>query len=127
MAITEAKKMTTLQVKRFKPSENPTNNYLTDEKGVWAWMTTVDHKKIGIMYLVAVAFFFALAGFLAIALRTELWTPAKTFIEADTYNQLFTLHGAMMVFLYLYRVFQQHWVTLFFRCSLEQKMLLSRD
>jgi cytochrome c oxidase subunit 1 len=53
------------------------------------------------MYLGAVAFFFALAGFLAIALRTELWTPAKTFIEADTYNQLFTLHGAMMVFFVL--------------------------
>ena len=77
---------TKLKVKRFAPAETPTNTYLTDEKGVWAWLTTVDHKKIGLMYLGAVAFFFALAGFLAIALRTELWTPAKTFIEADTYN-----------------------------------------
>jgi cytochrome c oxidase subunit 1 len=101
MAITKAKNSTTLQVKRFIPSENPTNTYLTDEKGIWAWMTTVDHKKIGLMYLAAVAFFFALAGFLAIALRTELWTPAKTFIEADTYNQLFTIHGALMVFFVL--------------------------
>ncbi len=101
MATAETKNMTTLQVKRFIPSENPTNTYLTDEKGIWAWMTTVDHKKIGIMYLVSVAIFFAVAGFLAIALRTELWTPAYTFIEADTYNQLFTIHGALMVFFVL--------------------------
>lgn len=118
MAITaETKKMTTLQVKRFKPSENPTNTYLTDEKGVWAWMTTVDHKKIGLMYLVSVAIFFAIAGFLAVALRTELWTPAKTFIEADTYNQLFTVHGALMVFSSLSLVFRLHLVTLFYRCN----------
>lgn len=91
----------TLKVQRFKPSDNPSNTYLTDEKGVWAWMTTVDHKKIGIMYLVAVAIFFAVGGALALLLRTELMTPAKTFIEADTYNQLFTLHGAIMVFFVL--------------------------
>lgn len=92
----------TLKVQRFKPSENPANTYLTDEKGVWAWMTTVDHKKIGVMYLVAVAFFFALGGFLAIALRTKLLTGASIdFIDADAYNQLFTLHGAIMVFFVL--------------------------
>lgn len=101
MAAAETNNMTTLQVKRFKPSENPTNTYLTDEKGVWAWMTTVDHKKIGLMYLASVAFFFAFAGFLAIALRTELWEPATNFIDADTYNKYFTLHGAMMVFFVL--------------------------
>ena len=81
-----------LKVKQFQPAQTPTNTYLTDEKGVWAWLTTVDHKKIGLMYLASVAFFFALAGFLAIALRTELWTPAKTFIEAEptTSSLLFT-------------------------------------
>lgn len=91
----------TLKVKRFKPSEDPKNTYLTDEKGLWAWMTTVDHKKIGLMYLGSVAFFFLLGGVLALLLRTELLTPAKTFIEADTYNQFFTLHGAIMVFFVL--------------------------
>ena len=65
MAITaDTKKMTTLQVKRFKPSENPTNTYLTDEKGVWAWMTTVDHKKIDLMYLVSLASFLHWQAFL---------------------------------------------------------------
>ncbi|HCD52377.1 MAG TPA: cytochrome c oxidase subunit I [Balneolaceae bacterium] len=101
MEAVKTSEKTTLQVKRFKPSENPTTNFFTEERGLKAWLTTVDHKKIGLMYLGAVAFFFALAGFLAIALRTELWTPAKTFIEADTYNKLFTLHGAMMVFFVL--------------------------
>lgn len=101
MATAEVSNKKTLKVQRFKPSDNPTNTYLTDEKGVWAWMTTVDHKKIGIMYLVAVAIFFAVGGALALILRTELLTPAKTFIEADAYNQLFTLHGAIMVFFVL--------------------------
>lgn len=91
----------TLKVKRYKPSESPKNTYLTDEKGLWAWMTTVDHKKIGLMYLGSVAFFFLLGGVLALLLRTELLTPAQTFIEADTYNQFFTLHGAIMVFFVL--------------------------
>ncbi|MDR9417897.1 cytochrome c oxidase subunit I [Gracilimonas sp.] len=91
----------TLKVKRYKPSEDPKNTYLTDEKGLWAWMTTVDHKKIGLMYLGSVTFFFLLGGVLALLLRTELLTPAKTFIEADTYNQFFTLHGAIMVFFVL--------------------------
>ncbi|WP_018127091.1 cytochrome c oxidase subunit I [Balneola vulgaris] len=101
MATAEVSNVKTLKVQRFKPSDNPETNCYTEEKGVWAWMTTVDHKKIGIMYLVAVAFFFAVGGALAILLRTELLTPAKTFIEADTYNQIFTLHGAIMVFFVL--------------------------
>jgi cytochrome c oxidase subunit 1 len=101
MATAEVSNLKTLQVKRFKPSEDPKSTFLTEEKGVWAWMTTKDHKKIGIMYLCAVTFFFFVGGILAILLRTELLTPAKTFIEADTYNQFFTLHGAIMVFFVL--------------------------
>ncbi len=91
----------TLKVKRFAPTDKPKSHYLNYEKGIWAWMTTVDHKKIGIMYLASVIFFFALGGFLAVALRTELFTAARTFIDADTYNQIFTLHGAIMVFFVL--------------------------
>ena len=81
----------TLKVKRFKPSEDPKSTFFTEERGLWAWLTTVDHKKIGLMYLGSVAFFFLLGGVLALLLRTELLTPAQTFIEADTYNQFFTL------------------------------------
>jgi cytochrome c oxidase subunit 1 len=91
----------TLKVKRYIPSENPKKTFFTEERGIWSWMTTVDHKKIGLMYLGSVTFFFLLGGILALLLRTELLTPAQTFIEADTYNQFFTLHGAIMVFFVL--------------------------
>ena len=55
----------TLKVKRFEPTDNPKSHYLNYEKGIWAWMTTVDHKKIGIMYLVSVIFFLLGTGLYA--------------------------------------------------------------
>jgi cytochrome c oxidase subunit 1 len=91
----------TLTVRHFPVEENPTTNYLNATKGLKSWLTTVDHKRIGLMYLASVVFFFFIGGMLAIALRLELLTPAKTFIEADTYNKIFTLHGAVMVFLFI--------------------------
>jgi cytochrome c oxidase subunit I len=101
MATTEASNLKKLQVRRFKPEENPEKHYLNQETGLWAWMTTVDHKKIGLMYLASIAFFFFIGGVLALLLRTELLTPAQTFIDADVYNQVFTLHGAIMIFFFL--------------------------
>jgi len=64
-----------------------------------SWIFTVDHKRIGLMYLVSVLCSFALGGFFALAVRTELLTPGKTIISHDQYNQAMTLHGAVMVFL----------------------------
>ncbi len=90
-----------IQVRRFKPEEYPEQHYLNEEKGIWTWMTTVDHKKIGLMYLASITFFFFIAGVLAILLRTELLTPARSFMDADVYNQVFTLHGAIMIFFFL--------------------------
>lgn len=90
-----------IQVRRFKPEEYPEKHYLNEEKGIWTWMTTVDHKKIGLMYLASITFFFFIAGVLAILLRTELLTPARSFMDADVYNQVFTLHGAIMIFFFL--------------------------
>ncbi|HEX6982642.1 MAG TPA: cytochrome c oxidase subunit I [Balneolaceae bacterium] len=101
MATEASSNLKKVQVRRFKPKEEPEHNYLNAEKGIWSWLTTVDHKRIGVMYLASVVFFFFVGGVMALLLRTELWTPAKTFIEANTYNQLFTLHGAIMVFLFL--------------------------
>jgi cytochrome c oxidase subunit I len=101
MATTEASNLKKLQVRRYKPEENPEKHYLNQETGIWAWMTTVDHKKIGLMYLASIAFFFFVGGVLALLLRTELLTPAQTFIDADVYNQVFTLHGAIMIFFFL--------------------------
>src|SRR5262245_41625484 len=72
--------------------------YLQEKKGILGWVFTLDHKRIGIMYLVAVLGFFMVAGILAILVRTELLTPAGDLVAPDTYNKLFTLHGAIMVF-----------------------------
>jgi cytochrome c oxidase subunit 1 len=75
------------------------DNYLTHEKGIASWLLTLDHKRIGVMYFCCVISAFAFGGLFALLMRTELWAPGRTIIDADTYNQLFTLHGAVMVFL----------------------------
>ena len=80
-------------------SKGSSDNYLTHDKGVASWVFTLDHKRIGVMYLCSVLAAFALGGFFALIVRTELLTPQHTIIDHDTYNKMFTLHGAIMVFL----------------------------
>jgi cytochrome c oxidase subunit I len=63
-----------------------------------SWLTTVDHKKIGIMYFVSAMLFFVLGGLEAIAIRVQLAGPEGTFLTADQYNQIFTMHGLTMIF-----------------------------
>jgi cytochrome c oxidase subunit 1 len=74
-------------------------SYLTAKKGIMSWLVTVDHKRIGIMYLVAVLTFFLAGGLLALAVRTELLSPGQDIMDQEMYNRAFTLHGAIMVFL----------------------------
>ncbi len=81
------------------PSTTVDENFLTHEKGIISWITTLDHKRIGVMYLMCVLGAFLLGGLAALLVRAELWTPGPTLIDADTYNQAFTVHGAIMVFL----------------------------
>ena len=76
-------------------------NYLKAEKGVWSWLTTLDHKRIGVMYLCSVTLAFFLGGMFALLIRLELLTPGRTIMGAATYNRVFTLHGAIMVFLFI--------------------------
>jgi cytochrome c oxidase subunit 1 len=76
-------------------------NYLNHETSVWSWLSTKDHKRIGIMYCIALALVFLVAGLLAVAVRTELIAPGETIMNEDTYNQVFTMHGILMVFLFL--------------------------
>lgn len=76
-------------------------NYLNSPKGLKSWLTTVDHKRIGIMYLGFVLAFFFIAGILALAIRIEMLSPKQTIMTAEAYNQVFTLHGAIMVFLFI--------------------------
>lgn len=66
---------------------------------LWDWLTTVDHKKIGIMYLVAGAFFFALGGLEAMLIRIQLMFPESNFVSAQAFNELITMHGTTMIFL----------------------------
>ena len=77
------------------------DNYLTHSRGILSWLVTLDHKRIGMMYLVGVLSAFLLGGVFALLVRTELWSAGETIVSADTYNQFFTLHGAIMVFLFI--------------------------
>lgn len=92
----------------------PEENYLTNSKGLLSWIFTLDHKRIGVMYLVGVSVAFLVAGLLAIGIRLHLMSPDGWFLETgavkaitgdkptnDVYNQVFTLHGAIMVFLFI--------------------------
>src|SRR5919106_1265461 len=65
------------------------------------WLTTVDHKKIGILYIVNSFIFFFAAGILALVIRSELAIPGLQFLDVDTYNQAFTMHGTIMIFLFV--------------------------
>jgi len=76
-------------------------SYLDAPYGIWSWLLTKDHKRIGIMYLISVTVFFAIGGLFAAGIRTELLTPQGDFLTADLYNKLFTLHGVVMIFFFL--------------------------
>jgi len=76
-------------------------NYLTNEYGVKSWLFTQDHKRIALLYLGAISFFFFLGGLFATVIRVELLTPPGDLVSAQTYNKLFTLHGVIMVFLFM--------------------------
>jgi cytochrome c oxidase subunit I len=70
-----------------------------EKTGLWSWITTVDHKRIGILYGATAFFFFLMGGIEAMLLRIQLGSPENTFLSPDTYNQLFTMHGTTMIFL----------------------------
>ncbi len=76
-------------------------DYLHDGTGLRSWLFTKDHKRIALMFYVAVIVALMLGGVFALILRTELLTPGKTIIEAATYNRMFTLHGVTMVWLFM--------------------------
>src|SRR6266513_941156 len=70
-----------------------------EEYGLWSWLTTVDHKRIAILYLATALTFFFVGGIEAFLIRVQLARPNNDFVSADTYNQLFTMHGTTMIFL----------------------------
>ena len=80
------------------PAYAPVESYL-GESGVWSWLTTVDHKRIGTLYLFTSLFFFLLGGLEAAMIRLQLAGPNQHLLTAEQYNQMFTMHGTTMVFL----------------------------
>src|SRR5688500_689264 len=85
----------------IEPSTKTRRNYLNDEYGVLSWLLTKDHKRIAILYLVAVSVFFFVGGIFAFLMRLELLTPEGDMFTSEQYNKLFTLHGVVMIFFFL--------------------------
>ena len=77
--------------------QESTNKY----SGILSWLLTKDHKRIGLMYLVTILLFFLVGVCLGVAMRLELIAPGRTIMDAQTYNSVFTLHGVIMIFLFI--------------------------
>ncbi len=76
-------------------------NYLNADYSIKSWLLTKDHKRIALLYLVSVSFFFFIGSVYAMLIRLELLTPTGDLVQAATYNKLFTHHGIIMIFLFL--------------------------
>ena len=76
-------------------------NYFEAGYGAKSWFLTTDHKRIALLYLVTITFFFFVGGLFALLLRLELLTPRGDLVQPETYNKLFTMHGVIMIFFFL--------------------------
>jgi cytochrome c oxidase subunit I len=74
------------------------HDYLS-EGGIWSWLTTIDHKRVAVLYGVSALVFMLIGGFEAMLMRTQLMVPNNTVLSASMYNQIFTMHGTTMIFL----------------------------
>ncbi len=79
-------------------SSSPQINYLNHKTGLWSWLTTTDHKRIGLLYLYSITIFFLIAAMLGLLMRIEKIAPGETIMTAQTYNAMFTIHGIIMIF-----------------------------
>lgn len=79
---------------------NKSKNYLNDELTLSSWLFTTDHKRIALLYLFSITFFFFIGGAAATLIRLNLMNPEGSLISADTYNKMFTIHGVVMVWFF---------------------------
>jgi len=79
----------------------PARHYLNDNYGIRSWLLTKDHKRIAVLYLFSITFFFFIGGIFASLIRLHLLTPNGELFQADTYNKMFTMHGVNMIFFFL--------------------------
>src|SRR5438045_1002809 len=82
-------------------NEPKLTNYLNDGYTVRSWLLTRDHKRIAILYMIAITLFFLVGGFAAVLFRIHLLTPEGALFQPETYNKAFTVHGVIMVFFFL--------------------------
>ena len=76
-------------------------NYINAQYGLKSWLLTRDHKRIALLYLGSITFFFFIGGLYALMIRLELLTPPGDFMQSATYNKVFTQHGIIMIFFFL--------------------------
>jgi cytochrome c oxidase subunit 1 len=90
-------------IDRHRPIEpaEPRVNYLTNGFSLKSWLLTLDHKRIGLLYLVSISIFFVIGGFAASMIRIELLTPQGDVMSHESYNKMFTVHGVVMIFFFL--------------------------
>jgi cytochrome c oxidase subunit I len=85
----------------LEPRVHAQRNYLNADYGWKSWLFTLDHKRIALLYLVSVTFFFIIGGSFAVLMRIHLVEPQGALVQPETYNKLFTLHGVVMIFFFL--------------------------
>ena len=74
-------------------------NYLNHKTGLWSWLSSTDHKRIGLLYLYSITIFFCTAAVLGLLMKIEKIAPGETIMNAQTYNGIFTIHGIIMIFI----------------------------
>jgi len=85
----------------LEPRVQAPRNYLNSDYGWRSWLFTLDHKRIALLYMVSITFFFVIGGFFAVLMRIHLIEPQGALVQPETYNKLFTLHGVIMIFFFL--------------------------
>jgi len=83
------------------PRVHTPRNYLNADYGWKSWLFTLDHKRIALLYLVSITFFFIVGGSFAVLMRIHLVEPQGALVQPETYNKLFTMHGIIMIFFFL--------------------------
>jgi cytochrome c oxidase subunit I len=85
----------------LEPRVRAEKNYLNADYGWRSWLFTRDHKRIALLYLVSITFFFLIGGTFAVLMRIHLVVPQGALVQPETYNKWFTLHGIIMIFFFL--------------------------
>ncbi|HEV3041666.1 MAG TPA: cytochrome c oxidase subunit I [Candidatus Angelobacter sp.] len=93
--------MSTSTIQTPPQLEMPKKHYLNDNYGIRSWLLTKDHKRIAVLYLISITFFFFIGGIFAALIRLHLLVPEGALFQADVYNKMFSMHGVNMVFFFL--------------------------